>query len=93
MLACAGPWLGALTTVGRGLAPNETQADFWSGIGAALELHMRVTRAFGFHVGADAVVPLRPTKVQVVDHQGQIASETKLSDIIGTIRIGPTVFF
>jgi hypothetical protein len=91
--ACVGPWLGAFTTASSGLANASNTTTFWAAAVAALELHVRLTEAIRLHLGADALVSLRRTKVQVLNSEGQVAIEQKIPGIAGMVRFGPVFAF
>jgi hypothetical protein len=92
-VACAGPWLGSLTTVAHGIADAGSDTEFWGAMSAALELHVRLLPAFGFHVGGDGVFAIRRSKVQVNTSEGLVAAERELPRTMGMLRFGPVVFF
>ena len=93
LAACAGTFLGALTTVAAGLPDARTETELWAPLSTALELHVRLTGAFGLHVGGDALFPLRRTQVEVADSNGKIAAERAFPRAIVLVRFGPTIFF
>jgi hypothetical protein len=93
ILACAGSFLGALTTAAGGIPDAKSTTRFWGALNAALELHVRVTRAFGVHVGADAFVSLQQSKVQVSGPDGQVVAQQELPTLAGMLRLGPEIFF
>lgn len=91
--ACFGPFVGALSTVARGIPDARSETRLWTALSTALELHVRMTRAVGVHLGADAFVSLQGSKVQVNGPAGQAVATQELPRLAGMVRIGPELFF
>jgi hypothetical protein len=90
---CVGPFVGALTTVARGVPDARSETRPWGALSAALELHIRLTRSVGVHLGADLFVSLQGSKIQVNGAEGQVAAAQELSRLAALVRLGPELFF
>lgn len=90
---CAGPWLGASSTVARGLDDARSETRFFWAAAVALELEVHFTRTFGLLAGIDGLGALRKSAVRVADADGNTVAERALPRFVGTFRLGPAAFF
>jgi hypothetical protein len=90
---CAEYLMGASTVAARAVDDATVDRQFWSAVGLAAELHVRLTKAFGIHVGLDGLLAVRPGRVQVLDASGAVAVERDLPRWSAAFRLGPSAYF
>jgi hypothetical protein len=90
---CAGPWLGALTSVGHDTAAAQTQTNLFWAVEAALDADVALTRVVAIHARASLAVAGRGARVQVTETQSQTGASRDLPQAFGAFELGPSFSF
>jgi len=90
---CAGPWLGALTSVGQDTAGAQTQTNLFWAVEAALDADFALTRVVAVHARASLAVSGRGARVQVTETQSQTSASRDLPQAFGAFELGPSFSF